>query len=176
MKVQTKEIIEASGIALSVAALLWFVLRDKTVPTIVASTADQPENIPINHAGESGGDYFNYNYPAVQGITVDLSHANGSATTGCPSPTCGCATSQLLGTNAEFQRYLQERLTGFVDTYTENILTFLPTWYKQYLYITGPGLSHLTALELDSVGNDAGPAPFYIGGSNPRSTYTLAGR
>lgn len=150
MKAGTKEAIEAGAIVLAVVGVAWIALRPNVpaveVPPITATNEGQP-NTPIDHVGEAGSDYFNYNYPVVQGLPIDLSGEDRNGPSGC-APTCGCSDVTLLGDNAEFQRYLQDRLTGFVDQYAENVLSFLPSWFRQYLYITGPGLSHLPPIQI----------------------------
>lgn len=157
----TKEAIEAGAIVLAIAGLAFYVMRSPS-QVIIASpqAAQQQPNVPINHDGENGDAYFNYNYPAVQGWPVDLSAGqyDNSATTPCKTPTCGCTDTQLLGDNAEFQRYLQARLTGFIDQYEKDVLSFLPSWFTQYLYNTGPGLSHLPAINIS--GGSASKSPF----------------
>lgn len=146
MKAVTKEAVEAGAIVFALLAVAWLLLRPNSTVSEAQATED---NIPIDHFGASGAEYYNYNYPAVQGLPFSLSpDTAGSSTTGCQSPTCACMENQLLGSNAEFQQYLQARLTGFVDQYAESVLSTVPSWFRQYLYLTGPGLSHLPAVEI----------------------------
>lgn len=148
MDASTQKIIGQSAIAAGVVALLWLATRRKSSGVAVDVTISE-DNIPIPHEGEAGNAYFNYNYPAIQGLPFDLSPVTldlpGKGSCG---PTCGCSETVLLGSNEEFQRYLQTRLTGFVDQYAEAVMEILPAWFASYLYNTGPMLSHLPALEL----------------------------
>lgn len=150
MKIDRKHLLELGFIALAAIALFFVFFRGRNVAP--AATQDASGNTAIEPGRAFGSEYYIYNYPQIEGPpSGNINPANSavvSQTTGGPLPTCGCAggTQGEFPSVTRFANYLSDQLSGFVQSYQDNVLSTVPDWFGQYINnSTGAALSRSAA-------------------------------
>lgn len=122
-------------------------------PVIMPQTGDPTEYLTWNYPAAGSFDY-NTNLqlasvPASQPSTPVTNPQGVTDTAGCAS--CGCSSgggapgTALFADEQSLSNYYSGALKDFNKTYTNNILSSMPTWFNQYFGAAAGGIIGRTA-------------------------------